>query len=101
MLVYAKQRILALVQAAHGPGAGLTIAALKVMQRVILVQSRGVSDPRVAIHFFRLTTNILGIDCIYSPSLFNAMHPFCWAPAYSCRTEPTLVSRFARLTIPS
>ncbi|KAG9047536.1 hypothetical protein FS837_002060 [Tulasnella sp. UAMH 9824] len=47
MLVYAKQRILALVQAAHGPGAGLTIAALKVMQRVILVQSRGVSDPRL------------------------------------------------------
>ncbi|KIO25859.1 hypothetical protein M407DRAFT_24815 [Tulasnella calospora MUT 4182] len=47
MLVYAKQRILALVQATHGPSAGLTIAALKVMQRVILVQSRGVSDPRL------------------------------------------------------
>lgn len=91
MLAYAKQRILALAQAAHSPSAGLTIAALKVMQRVILVQSRGVSDPRVAIYFLRFTTNILGIDCIYSPSFLQ-----CHAPVFLALPPPHAVAEQSR-----
>ena len=42
----AKSRILEMVYAQHTP-AGVRIAAIKFMQRVILVQTRGVTDPRV------------------------------------------------------
>ena len=42
----AKGRILEILYAQHTP-AGVRIAAIKFMQRVILVQTRGVTDPRV------------------------------------------------------
>ena len=42
----AKGRILEMVFAQHS-SAGVRIAAIKFMQRVILVQTRGVTDPRV------------------------------------------------------
>jgi len=42
----AKSRILEMVYAQHTPS-GVRIAAIKFMQRVILVQTRGVTDPRV------------------------------------------------------
>ncbi|KAG8889606.1 hypothetical protein FRB98_003668 [Tulasnella sp. 332] len=42
----AKERILSMVDSPRAP-IGVQVAAIKFMQRVILVQSRGVSDPRV------------------------------------------------------
>jgi hypothetical protein len=42
----AKSRILEILYAQHTP-AGVRIAAIKFMQKVILVQTRGATDPRV------------------------------------------------------
>ena len=46
ILTQAKARILEFVWAPH-VNAGLRISAVKFMQRVILVQTRGINDPRV------------------------------------------------------
>lgn len=55
----AKSRILEMVYAQHTP-AGARIAAIKFMQRVILVQTRGVTDPRVSPppHFLTSTSKL-------------------------------------------
>ncbi|GJJ11108.1 hypothetical protein Clacol_005339 [Clathrus columnatus] len=45
-LLKAKAQILELITAPHA-SAGVKVAALKFMQRVILVQTRGISDPRL------------------------------------------------------
>lgn len=45
----AKTQILDLVTSSHA-SAGVKLSALKFMQRVILVQTRGVSDPRVRLY---------------------------------------------------
>lgn len=45
----AKAQILDFVTSPH-TSTGVKLAALKFMQRVILVQTRGVSDPRVRLH---------------------------------------------------
>lgn len=54
-LMVCKQRILDLLWSATS-SAGIKLAALKFMQRVILVQTRGVSDPRVSINIERIRT---------------------------------------------
>jgi hypothetical protein len=65
-LSQAKGRILSLLEAPHA-SAGVKLATIKFLQRVILVQTRGVTDPRVVIHhdvFLRLHTlpNVILID---------------------------------------
>lgn len=47
ILTQAKGRILDFVFSSHTPR-GIKLAAIKFMQKVILVQTRGVSDPRVS-----------------------------------------------------
>jgi symplekin len=46
-----KARILDMVWAPHTP-AGVRLAALKFAQRVVLVQTKGASDPRVSVCYF-------------------------------------------------
>lgn len=46
LLSQAKMKILEFVWSQHAPS-GVKLAAIKFMQRVILVQTRGVNDPRV------------------------------------------------------
>ena len=50
VLMIAKRRIIEFVESpASGAKAGVRLASLKFIQRVILVQTRGISDPRVSI----------------------------------------------------
>ncbi len=49
VLSIAKRRIIEFIENSSTPGqAGVRLAALKFAQRVVLVQTRGVSDPRVS-----------------------------------------------------
>jgi hypothetical protein len=54
----AKSRIIELMWA-PGTQAGVQLAAVKFLQRVILVQSRGIADPRVSRSSFRLYVLVL------------------------------------------
>lgn len=81
-LTACKTRILELVWSPT-VSLGVKLAALKFMQRVILVQTRGVSDPRVS-HY---------------PSKNNTFHADC--PYSSCRKLMIPTFRCAQLTIRS
>lgn len=80
VLSRAKHRILGILESPRTP-AGVQIAAIKFVQRVILVQSRGVSDPRVAqtLNFFKYSSLLTVTITIMS------MHS-------SCRIKPTQTS---------
>ena len=52
LLAQTKAKILEFVWQPHAP-AGIKISAVKFMQRVILVQTRGPNDPRVCYRLFR------------------------------------------------
>jgi symplekin len=53
-LVQCKARILEFVSSPHTNG-GVRLSAVKFMQRLILVETRGVSDPRVLFNYLYLT----------------------------------------------
>ena len=82
ILTACKARILELVWSPTA-SLGVKLAALKFMQRVILVQTRGVSDPRVSHHTSK--NNTFYADC----------------PNSSCRKLMIPTFRCARLTIRS
>ena len=81
--------------------AGVQFAAVKFLQRVILVQSRGVADPRVSVTFpFFLFVCLyfvelkMSVSCYYFPS----------SPFKSCKTKMTQTFRMSpettRLSMP-
>ena len=65
ILLQCKARILELVWSPH-TNSGVKLSAIKFMQRLILVETRGVSDPRVP--FISFSQNILlrGLTATYS-----------------------------------
>ena len=87
----AKTRILEMVYAQHTP-AGVRIAAIKFMQRVILVQTRGVTDPRVRTAWLRPTgfTKPFHLDLTLMRSDFHFSH--------SSKTRTTQICPCAHLT---
>ena len=82
ILVVCKSRILEMVWSPTTP-TGLKLVALKFMQRVILVQTRGVSDPRVSPGSF----------------LISGFHPDISLRSF--KKQATRISRYAPQTIHS
>ncbi len=92
-LMRAKNRIIAFMWS-QNTQAGVQLAAVKFLQRVILVQSRGVADPRVSVIFpfflmFARTLQTKDVSCLF---LF---------PTKSCKTKMTRTFRMSLQTIHS
>jgi symplekin-like protein len=89
-LMRAKNRIIEFMWSQNAQ-AGVQFAAVKFLQRVILVQSRGVADPRVSVIFpFFLCLRVLlktnDVSCLFL------------SPSESCKTKMTRTFRMSLQT---
>ena len=85
----AKARILNFVWTTQPVAAGVRLAAIKFMQRVILVQTRGVADPRVRLSRMLCYVHRALNICISVHSFRTRTTPTCPCAPWTTRISPS------------